>query len=45
MRTKLNRVEARQAEERTDQRRVFLISLVLAAAAMGAAYAGFVIVF
>jgi hypothetical protein len=37
MRQQVTRTEARQAEERSDQRRVFFISTVLAVAVMAAA--------
>jgi len=45
MTVKLDRVEARQAEERRDQRRIFLVSLGLATGVMAAALIGFVLVF
>jgi len=43
MTVKLTRTDARQAEERTDQRRIFLTSTLLAAAALAAALIGFAI--
>jgi hypothetical protein len=45
MRPKVSLAEARQAEERSDQRRVFVISTVLAVAAMAAALLTTVIAF